>query len=176
VSYLEQIFRQRAEKNAYFKTSKDSPLTHQDKLSFTNLNYYPPNERFKFIVEIKPFSASDEVGLRTSKGTIKYFTRQGYIEFEIQNNKFILTIFKSTDSKYLFLPFKDLTSKNDTYPAGRYIELEKVDQDTYILDFNKAYNPYCAYSEKFNCPLVPFENQLSVEIEAGEKRYINMNK
>ncbi len=117
------------------------------------------------------FNKQDRVNIVTSKGNVQEYIKHGYVEFEVDSQKYMLTVFKDTDSDYFFVPFKDKTTGKETYEAGRYIELEKANNDEYELDFNASYNPYCAYNENWVCPLTPFENTLSVEILAGERKF-----
>jgi hypothetical protein len=125
---------------------------------------------------------TDTVGfmMPTSGKEPKRYFRYGYIHFSLSGKKLKLTIFRSKDlmtdptyKDYLFLPFTDLTSGEESYGGGRYIDLEIKDikNGKVIIDFNKAYNPYCAYSKEYNCPVPPRENDLPVAIKAGEKDF-----
>ncbi|MHA1954657.1 MAG: DUF1684 domain-containing protein [Candidatus Heimdallarchaeaceae archaeon] len=171
MSYEEQLTRVRISKDGFFKSSDHSPLTPHQREVFHNLDYYEPNKDLKFIVELKLFNQQERVNIVTSKGNVQEYIKHGYVEFEVDSQKCMLTVFKDTDSDYFFVPFKDKTTGKETYDAGRYVELEKVNKNEYELDFNAAYNPYCAYNENWVCPLTPFENTLSVEILAGERKF-----
>ncbi|HYO49942.1 MAG TPA: DUF1684 domain-containing protein [Chloroflexia bacterium] len=112
--------------------------------------------------------------VQTMTGDYKEYTRIGRLEFEIDGQPLRLTAFMPPSDEplhgnRLFVPFRDKTSGKETYGAGRYIDLNKRASDEYVLDFNRAYNPYCAYSPYYSCPLPPGENSLPVEIRAGEK-------
>ncbi len=114
--------------------------------------------------------------ISTSKGTSREFSRFGFFEFEVDGNIVKLHTYKSLDRKEdneLFIPFKDKTNGLETYSAGRYLDLEinPDDYDDCLIDFNYSYNPFCAYSEDYVCPLPPAENWLGVAIRAGEKKY-----
>jgi len=113
--------------------------------------------------------------IATSTGTRQAYMRYGAFTFEIEGRSLKLIVYKSAEdhpySRSLFIPFSDETSGRETYAAGRYLDLEEQGGDDYELDFNMAYNPYCAYSEEYTCPLPPAENKLSVRILAGEKNY-----
>jgi uncharacterized protein (DUF1684 family) len=111
--------------------------------------------------------------MTTSKGTTQRYLRFGYFQFGLNNSQVILQAYKSADrdDDHLFVPFRDKTSGKETYPAARYLDLEIRPDDTCLLDFNYAYNPYCAYSEDYICPLPPAENWLAVDIRAGELKY-----
>jgi len=109
----------------------------------------------------------------TSKGTKQRFHRVGYFEFEIDGKNARLQAYRSAqrEDNELFVPFRDGTSDKESYGASRYLDLDLTKDDNYVIDFNYAYNPYCAYSEDYVCPLPPRENWLDIEIRAGEKNY-----
>jgi uncharacterized protein (DUF1684 family) len=112
--------------------------------------------------------------MATSTGTRQAYLRSGAFTFEIEGRSLKLIVYKSTEDPYarsLFIPFSDETSGRETYAAGRYLDIEEQAGDDYELDFNMAYNPYCAYSEEYTCPIPPVENKLPVKILAGEKNY-----
>jgi uncharacterized protein (DUF1684 family) len=124
----------------------------------------------------------DTVGfiMKTSGKTPKKFYRYGTVSFKIADSVFKLTVYRGAElmqtvlyKNHLFLPFTDLTSGEESYGAGRYLDLEINDivNNQVILDFNKAYNPYCAYSDEYNCPIPPRENYLNIAIKAGEKNF-----
>ena len=106
---------------------------------------------------------------------LKEYRVYGILEFTLRGKPFQIPVYQSQQlmstekyKDYLFFPFTDLTNGEQTYPSGRYIELEiPTEGNTLIVDFNKAYNPYCAYSTKYSCPIVPAENNLDIEIPAG---------
>ncbi len=170
MTYEAKTAESRAEKNNFFKGSY-SPLTEEQKKEFTELQYYSINSDYHYSVKLKLFSLQEEVKIMTSKGEIQDYIKHGYIEFVVNSEKCVLTVFKQPHSSYFFVPFKDKTSGKKTYGSGRYVELEHTSDDEYILDFNNAYNPYCAYNDQWVCPLTPSENILKVEILAGEKSF-----
>ena len=159
----------RADKDKFFKDSHHSPLSHSDRHTFVGLNYYEPNESLVFTV---PMIAGDgsEIHIPTSDEREKVYKRAGTVSFEVGGEPVDLTLF-DTGHPGLFLPFRDATSGETTYGAGRYIDLEPNPDGTITVDFNYAYNPSCVYSDGFSCPLPPIENWLGVPIEAGEKNY-----
>ncbi len=171
--YEDQLINIRKQKNEFFKNSNHSPLTPQQQEVFHSLDYYNVNEKFKFVVELKLFNQQERVNIVTSKGDVQEYIKHGFIEFEIDSKKHMLTVFKDIDSDYFFIPFKDKTTGKETYSAGRYVELERLNKNKYKIDFNSSYNPYCAYNDNWVCPLTPFENTLDIEISAGEKNFIN---
>ena len=117
--------------------------------------------------------------MKTSTDRLPIYQRVGYLHFKIEDNDYSLSVFRNLDlskkkefKNYLFIPFKDFTNGVETYGGGRYLDIDKpVKKGDWIIDFNKAYNPYCAYSYKYSCPIPPEENFLEVEIKAGVKNY-----
>jgi uncharacterized protein (DUF1684 family) len=116
--------------------------------------------------------------MKTSGTKAKQYYRFGYITFKLTDSVFKLTVYQGADlmqtvlyKNHLFLPFTDITSGEESYGTGRYLDLEITDivNNNVVLDFNKAYNPYCAYSDRYNCPIPPRENHLNIAILAGEK-------
>lgn len=171
MTYEEDILKAREEKDAFFKNSPHAPLNETDKARFKGLNYFSVNKDFRFVVELKDYLEQRRVQIITSKGPLQDYIRFGYVEFMLPLVLKSLTVFKQPNSDYFFIPFKDKTTGKETYEAGRYIEIQHVKYKEYVLDFNTAYNPYCAYSDRWVCPLTPYENILDVEIPAGEKKY-----
>lgn len=141
--------------------------------------FFPPDEKYKVIARFKKTINSQWFSMETSGATKKTFRVYGSLHFTINDTIVTLNIYQSqslmnTDEfqDHLFLPFADLTSGEETYVSGRYIDLLITDivNNQVKIDFNKAYNPYCAYvSGKYNCPVPPLENQLEVTVHAGEK-------
>jgi uncharacterized protein (DUF1684 family) len=151
----------------------DSPLPHADRAGFKGLNYFDPEPSLRFETKLLRHLNTDSVIMTTSKGTRQLFNRVGHFELDIGGQKVQLQAYQSAerDDLSLFIPFKDGTSGNETYGAARYLDLKVEHNDEYAVDFNYAYNPYCAYSEDYVCPLPPPENWLKVLIRAGEKKY-----
>lgn len=175
-AYLDAIRQEREERDRFMRTSSESPLTEEEKKNFRGLSYFEPSPRYRIIASLQPIKSKNVLVLTTSDGKEQSFIPYAYAEFEldnVQNRLLILEpIGRGPMRGKLFLPFADNTSGIDTYGAGRYLELEKIPgSSTITLDFNKAYNPYCAYNDSYSCPLPPAENVLKVGIKAGEKRY-----
>ena len=163
----DSLSRLRREKDEFFRSSPDSPLFELQRQLFTGLSYYPYNATLDLVVELKPVSVPNDVELATNTGERRWFLRIGAIEFEVADFSERLTVYR-TASGYL-LPFIDAGAGTKTYPAGRYLEPEPIEGQTFHVDFNRAYNPYCAYNHHWSCPLTPEENRLGVSIAAGEK-------
>jgi uncharacterized protein (DUF1684 family) len=166
---------ERKEKDALFKSGENSPLTPEDQKNFNGLKYYPLNASLRFKTRLHRYTGPTQVRLATNKGEIRNGLRYGYFEFPIGEQLFRLQAYRLEDNAssapYLFIPFRDATSGKETYGAGRYLDLKENTSGIYDLDFNRAYNPYCAYNKSFVCPIPPAENTLPVPIRAGEKKY-----
>ena len=147
----------------------------EDKENFKELKYYDPDPKFKFSGAIKKYDAPEVVEMLTSTSELQKFYKYGQFNFEIGGNEHSLQLYKPVDDSghdpYYFIPFKDKTNITETYGAGRYLDIPVDYSDSITVDFNLAYNPYCAFSPYYSCPLPPRENQLSVEIRAGELNF-----
>jgi uncharacterized protein (DUF1684 family) len=157
----------RRQKDEFFKHDPQSPLTREQKRKFTGLSYFPENPALRFDVEVEPFEAQETIEMQTTTGDVQVYRRYGRFHFQVDGQDAALTIY-SNEYGY-FLPFVDSLANQETYPAGRYLEPEPLANGKFMVDFNLAYNPYCAYNERWSCPLTPFENRLKVPIRAGEK-------
>lgn len=168
--YISALLQQRQEKDHFFKNNAYySPLPQQDLYEFDGLSYYEPNPTYQYTLELKA-AEPEPLVFETSTGTEQEYERIGTIDFEVEGEPATLAIYKSAEGDF-FLPFRDATSGKETYGAGRYLEPVQLANKQLLLDFNLAYNPYCAYSTDYTCPLPPFENWLQVPIRAGEKVY-----
>jgi uncharacterized protein len=163
----------RKEKDGFFRAGDGSPLPQIEKAGFSGLKYFDPDPGFRFETQLQRHSNAAAVMMATSKGTRQLFNRVGYFELTLNGKQVRIHAFQSAerDDPNLFIPFRDATSGKESYGAARYLDLEVEHDDNYAVDFNYAYNPYCAYSEDYVCPLPPQENWLSVPIRAGEKKY-----
>ncbi len=157
------------------KGADDSPFAGSPD-SYTGLKYFEPDMRFRITAQLTEIKNRNPVVLQTSDGKKQSYVEYAYAEFDFGGFHNKLIILESMDigplKGKLFLAFGDETSANETYGAGRYLDVVKMPgAATILLDFNKAYNPFCAYSEKFSCPLPPRENLLEIAVRAGEKTY-----
>lgn len=166
MSYLTEF---RREKDQYFGQDPGSPLTIEQRRGFQGLDYFDENPGLRFKLKPEPTKSDDIVPLQTSTGDLARFTRWGKLSFSVDGIPIKLTVFQDTDNGSLFLPFTDATTGGETYGEGRYLEVEVLGDDACLIDFNYAYNPYCAYNDGWSCPLTPQENRLAVPIRAGEK-------
>ncbi len=168
-----EIHELRAAKDEFFGRSPGSPLDHEQRHAFTGLRYYAEDPALRFVLDLDATDAGDVEEVETSNGSSEAMVRAGRFAFTIDGRPVRLTAFRSDghDDGSLFVPFRDATGRSDTYPAGRYVEAERTSAGGWLLDLNRAYNPYCAYNDTWRCPLPPRENWLDVEIRAGEKRF-----
>lgn len=177
-SFINEIKKDRADKDRIFKTTKESPIPEKEKEIFTDLKYFEPALKYKVIANLTPVKSKKAVVLNTNDGKEQRYLEYAYADFTLDNVDNRLLILEVMDmGPYrgkLFLAFGDETSALETYGAGRYLDVGKLPgSSTITLDFNKAYNPYCAYNNTYSCPLPPLENLLKVAINAGEKTYHN---
>ncbi len=169
------ILRERSVKDAAFKSEEGSPLIPRDKPGFRGLAYYPIDPDLRFSARLHRYPNPQQVRLGTNTGEIRSGLRYGYFDFQVGSQACRLQVYRLEDAPAngasLFVPFRDSTSGRETYGAGRYIDLKENTSGIYDLDFNRAYNPSCAYNSQYSCPVPPAENTLHVPIRAGEKRY-----
>jgi len=167
------LVRARQRKDEFFGRDPHSPAVDSSHGPFAGLNYFEPDPNFRFEAKLQRVEKPESVIMTTSKGTRQLFNKIGYFDLTISGQPLRLFAYQSAerDDPSIFVPFRDATSGTESYGAARYIDLEVEHDDLYAVDFNLAYNPYCAYSDDYVCPLPPGENWLRVAIRAGEKKY-----
>jgi uncharacterized protein (DUF1684 family) len=172
-SYADEVTAFRADKDEFFRTAHQSPIPHEQRHEYPGLRYYPPDEAYRIEgLHLEPDpdpTATTEIV--TSDGKTREAFRVGTLTFSVPGGSASLAgyAFEPGPVEELFIPFRDATSGSDTYGAGRYLDLEPEDDGSYALDFNLAYNPWCAYAPQYSCPLPPRENWLTFAIPAGEQ-------
>lgn len=159
----------RAEKDEFFRRHPQSPLTPEQRRDFKGLNYFPENEALRLEVKVELLNDTQPMLMQTSTGGVQEYVRYGKFKFQVDGQDAELTIYQADYG--FFLPFVDSLAGKETYPAGRYLEPEPLPGNHFFVDFNVAYNPYCAYNEMWSCPITPAENRLKVPIEAGERLF-----
>jgi uncharacterized protein len=174
VDHAEGLAAFRAEKDAFFRGSAESPVPRPELDRFVPLAYYPIDESYRTPASLAPLSDAESPAFEmpTSTGQRRQMRRAGKLRFTLHGQTHTLTAFVSADDttrQRLFVPFRDLTAGVETYASGRYLDLDRTPTGLYDIDFNRAYQPYCYYDEKYDCPIPPPENRLSVPIRAGEK-------
>jgi len=168
--YSARLEGERVEKDHFLKYSAYSPI--EDRPGFSGLNYYPPNLDYRYELPLQKADEPELLTLPTSTGDEQTYHRLGTVEFEVEGQTARLAVYQSTEHEELFVPFRDATSGQETYGAGRYLEPQDLGGGKLLVDFNLAYNPFCAYTDAYSCPLPPSENHLTgVAIRAGEKAY-----
>lgn len=175
-AYQSAIENYRQTKDRFMVENKnESPLTEEIKAEFTGLSYYPVNFQYRILADFVPAAYAESFPIALNNGSEENYIKHGYATFQLDSQAYSLLVLRnpgsSGDPSILFAPFYDKTNGFETYGGGRYLEPVQVGEEKMLLDFNKAYNPYCAYSPEFICPLPPPDNRLPVAIEAGEKTF-----
>ncbi|WP_281615206.1 DUF1684 domain-containing protein [Flammeovirga sp. SubArs3] len=173
--YYKEIEEYQEELNTEYRTKGETPLSEKDRLAFKEHEFFPIDSTYKVEAKFKRVKGKP-FKMKTSSKSKPTYEKYGELTFTLQGKKYKLTVFQSHRLRameeykdYLFLPFMDKTNGFTTYGAGRYLECSIPEGKTIIVDFNKAYNPYCAYSDGYACPIPPKENFLNTEIKAGIK-------
>lgn len=161
----------RRQKDEFFKHDWQSPLTPEQQKDFNGLKYYPENPALRLRVTVQEYDSKPTVTMITSTGSAREYLKYGQFTFDVNSESAILHVYQDADDGSFFLPFVDATAPAQTYGAGRYLDIEPIEDGKFLVDFNYAYNPYCAYNDKWSCPIPPKENRLKVRIEAGEKNF-----
>ena len=171
--YTSQLTAFRETKDRQYREEKD-PIPASRKNKLLPLPYFPADESFVVPAQLKlePPENRPKVTMPTSTGTLRRYQVVGVLEFTLQNQSFTLGAFVEDGQPIvdLFVPFADTTTGQETYSAGRYLDLHPTATGFYNIDFNRAYNPYCAYNESYECPYPPASNRLKIAIRAGEKK------
>jgi uncharacterized protein len=166
----------RQHKDEYFADGDHSPIPQEELEGFTGLDYFDekPELAFELTIDEEAPGAGTRIVLDTSDGETIEFLRAGSITFAVGERDVSLTVLKDLDRGRYFLPFTDKTTGDTTYENGRYMDPQMNRNGMLNVDFNYAYNPYCAYDAGWSCPLPPDENMLDVAIEAGERKYLRV--
>lgn len=176
--YIAEIEQQRTEKNIEYSDSLKSPLNPIHLAEFNGLEYFEvdPDFNIEGTLELTPDEKPFEMA--TSTDRVPVYRKYANFHFKVKGESFVLGIFQNMDfmddsvyENHLFIPFQDLTSSKEAYGGGRYIDIQIPKTDKVMVDFNLAYNPYCAYDDKWSCVIPPPENFLEVKILAGEKKF-----
>ncbi|MHC1774399.1 MAG: DUF1684 domain-containing protein [Lentimicrobium sp.] len=173
--YIASVEKERTEKNIEFLEDEMSPLDSVNKMNFKGLNYFEVDLNWKVSARLKKYSKPDTIKMKTTTERLPLYLVYGKANFIIEGREFALTIFRNVGlmnkpgyEDYLFIPFRDESSGNESYGGGRYIDAREIEGDSLLIDFNKAYNPYCVYNKKYSCPVPPAENFLKLAVTAGE--------
>ena len=177
-AYEAEIRQWQKELNEEFSDPDSSPLTAKEIKKFKGLEFYPINEAYRVEAKLEILQNEQPFTIPTSSQQQKVFVKYAIARFELLGQAFEFPLYQSLQLQqseeyqdYLFAPFTDETNGFETYGGGRYMDLRIPEGDTLIIDFNKAYNPSCAYSPNYNCPIPPRENDLTLEVKAGVKAW-----
>ena len=175
-AWMEQYNQEREQKNRFFKEHPQSPIAPGERGSFKGLDCYPPDPKYRFELELQEYHDKQVIQIEDTGGNMRNMIQWGEFQFTIDAEECRLQTYKSdAHEERLFIPFRDATSGTETYGAGRYLDLDyqtdRTPEGKWVLDLNRAYNPWCAYSVNYVCPFVPAENWLKVPVRVGEKSY-----
>jgi hypothetical protein len=168
--YVEEVDARRRNKDAYFGSDPASPLTPGQRDAFKGLAYFPVDPTLRIVGELTPDSSGETIEMETTGDGIQRYQRAGVLTFDIGGRPALITLYEAGDDGF-FVPFRDATSGRETYGAGRYLDAEARSDGLVVVDFNEAYNPYCAYNTSWTCPIPPSENWLQEPIRAGERSF-----
>ncbi len=182
-AYVRAVNEFRQGKDADFKEALDSPIPATERPAFSGLRYFPPDPALRLMATVEPLAGGGTFMMRTSDNDEREYERYALLHFTLDGQEYHLTAYRTPDAdedESWFVPFRDAQAGKETYGAGRYLEIapphahgahDTTEPPRVILDFNLAYNPYCAYSPYYSCPLPPVENTLPIAIRAGEMTY-----
>ncbi len=178
-SYDKEIKAFQHKLNTEFSHKDESPLDSLDLAHFKSLDFFPIRPKYRVVAKFVKNQHPEVFEMSTNTARKPKYIKYGDAYFTLDGKKCHLEIYQNKSlihnpeyKDYLFVPFGDTTNGTSTYAGGRYIDLRIPKQnDSIVIDFNKAYNPYCAYSHRYSCPLIPYENILPVAIKAGVKKF-----
>lgn len=177
--WVERLVEGRSTKDEYYRTNPETPLLAEDIPGFEGLDYWDPDPTYYFVGQVHLYLAPERFEVATTSGVVRPCEKVGWLAITLDRREQRLQIYRLLDQSPgqgggdFFVPFMDGTTGEETYPAGRYIDLQGPEGGPYVLDFNTASNPWCAYgaAERYVCPVTPPENRLAIRIEAGERGY-----
>lgn len=170
--YADRIAASRASKDDMFQHAPDSPVPQSRRADVLPLAYFAIDPAYVVPAGLKPSESTRVLQMPTSTGQMRDMRRVGTLEFTLKGQPLKLAAFVEVgapDVNHLFVPFTDVTSGTETYPGGRYLDLDRNATGIYEIDFNRAYQPYCSFNPTFDCPYPPSENRLAVPVRAGER-------
>ena len=166
------------EMNSDYKDATKSPLKEKDRKEFKGLDFFKFDSTYVVTAKLTRTPDEKPFKMKTTTDRLPNYVKYGIVEFELEGKSHQLNIYQNLDilddegyEDYLFLPFLDNTNGEGSYPGGRYVEGRIPKGDAIVVDFNTAYNPYCAYNDKYSCPIVPRSNYVDAYIRAGVKAF-----
>lgn len=174
--YIASVEKHRQETNDYMKNDRNSPFNFKGKVGFHPLNYFDVDPNFVFKSKLLKYTSHDTIAIYGTKGEERKAIRFGFVYFEYQKKPYRLNVYKGfskSGDSYFSIWFTDKTTNNESYGVGRYLDFELGADSNFIytIDFNMAYNPYCAYNSDYTCAIPTKEDYVDLEIRAGEKKY-----
>ncbi|MCJ8167285.1 DUF1684 domain-containing protein [Pontibacter sp. E15-1] len=176
-NYIKPLLQERKAKDLTFRSRANSPLPDEARRSFKNLSYFEPDMEYAITAKLEKLPQQDTLELPLTDGSTEAYLRYATASFEVAGQPQQLTLYKQAAPEagkepQLFVPFTDKTNGYDTYGGGRYLDIPfEENATTVVLDFNRAYSPFCAFNPDYVCPVPPKDNRLDVAIPAGEKGY-----
>ncbi len=175
-NYLTELLNERTFKDSSLRHGPHSPFNRDPKAEYAKLKYYEPVSQFIFTSKLFEYDNKDTVDVFGTRGEIRRVVKLGYVVLKYRNDEHKVNVYKAfgrDGTPYYSIWFTDKTTGKETYGVGRYLDFEKEDDPDHIytIDFNRAYNPYCAYSAEFTCPIPREEDYIDFEINAGEKNF-----
>ncbi len=173
-AYLEKIEKERERQFKYIRFNVDSPLTEEQKRKFQRLTFYEVNPAYRVKARLLPIEEKKVREVPLTDGTTERYLEHSMAVFELEGKTHTLLLLQAmneTDMRNFFLAFADETSGRETYGGGRYLNVRQDGKNSITIDFNLAFNPYCAYNPDYACPLPPKENLLTIAVPVGEKNY-----
>jgi uncharacterized protein (DUF1684 family) len=175
-AYIAQVEKDREEKNLEMKNDTESPFNKKGKIEFHNLKYFDVDPEYVFKSKLYEYNPKDTIIIYGTKGELRHVVKYGYVLVYFEGNPVKVNVYQGSTGGgmiYYSIWFTDKTTNNESYGVGRYIDFEKADNPEYIytIDFNSAYNPYCAYSPNYSCAVPTKDDFIPVEIKAGEKKF-----
>lgn len=166
----QELLDMRREKDEAFRTTAESPIPEHMRDTFKGLKYFTPSEEGVVDAMFVPAASADTITMTTTTSELRPALRAGRFTFSYGSTECSLTayLFIGGPTDSYFVPFTDRTTGETTYRGGRYLDIERSEDSVYVIDFNRAYNPYCAYNDAFSCPRVPRENNLPASVVVGE--------
>jgi uncharacterized protein len=175
---VQEIEMHREKQKKEFLDGEKSPLSPKEKRKFKGFHFYPINLKYRVQATFKRTEGMPNFAMKTTTDRLPQYVKYGEVHFRIDDQDFMLEVYQSPDimklpgyEDYLFIPFTDSTNGNETYDVGRYLEFRIPTSENVVIDFNKCYNPYCAYSPRYSCPIPPAPNHLPIPIPVGEKKF-----
>lgn len=175
--YIKQIEEKRTEKDNWMKNDPNSPFNKKGKVEFHSLKYFDVDPAFVFHSKLTENEVKDSITTQGTKGDIRKGVRWGYVEINYMDQNYKINVYQmksaATGETYYAIWFTDITTNDATYGVGRYLDFEKSDDPEHIyqIDFNLAYNPYCAYSSNYSCTVPLKEDFINIAVKAGEKKF-----